>query len=439
VVRRYRTCSWAKLNALLALFAYVSVIAAAVIGIAILGKKDAQSAAHAVEAVATLPLMGGAKSANAVPRVLRSMASGSRSEPVIVESDAFPHVRPAPPMFQHLSDEDIAELKTSAVERIVEDDATPWHHGESQTYKTVCVRLCDGAYFPISFATTRSHFAKDEAQCAARCGSPARLFVFPNPGGNPEMMRDRSGRSYVALPTAFQFRHGPVADCSCRAAPWEAASRARHRLYTLEANVAAGKPVDTAELASLRRQVANATVQPSQRLLAIQTSMDSKTASTLRDEGSVQADGEFSPVPAMPAPPPDHVRILPPEQEIAALDLTEQSATDLAVSGHLREQFFESNDVPPPPVRPPVELKGIGPGRIASQTKDLDSGTRVKKLPSQKPMRRQVRQGSDSDAGSQRRIPRGLATTQAIWGMGPNAYGAPRGSSARDTFARNFF
>ena len=29
------------------------------------------------------------------------------------------------------------------------------------TYRTVCVRLCDGYYFPVSFSTLPSHFARD--------------------------------------------------------------------------------------------------------------------------------------------------------------------------------------------------------------------------------------------------------------------------------------
>src|SRR5690606_29512315 len=31
------------------------------------------------------------------------------------------------------------------------------------TYRTVCVRLCDGFFFPISFATTPDRFGADEA------------------------------------------------------------------------------------------------------------------------------------------------------------------------------------------------------------------------------------------------------------------------------------
>ena len=37
------------------------------------------------------------------------------------------------------------------------------------TYRTVCVRTCDGFYFPISFSTTQDHFRDDEASCQRMC------------------------------------------------------------------------------------------------------------------------------------------------------------------------------------------------------------------------------------------------------------------------------
>lgn len=50
------------------------------------------------------------------------------------------------------------------------------------TYRTVCVRLCDGFYFPISYSTRRQRFAGDAAQCEQRCPYRSRLFVHRNPG-----------------------------------------------------------------------------------------------------------------------------------------------------------------------------------------------------------------------------------------------------------------
>jgi len=421
-------CGWVRPDALAALIAYVSAIGAAVIGIAILGARDTRTAAHAIEALATLPLMGGVRSPDAIPRVLHSMAPENGSEPVSVESDAFLHARPAPALFARLSEDEIAELKMATVERIVTDDASPWHHGDRQTYKTVCVRLCDGAYFPISFATTRDHFAKDEAQCTARCGSPVRLFVFPNPGGRPEVMRDRSGRSYVALPTAFQFRHGPVAGCSCRAAPWEAASRVRHRLYALEADIAAGKAVDTTELASLRSRVTDADDESPSQMTPVPSSPAAAKKENSFRPNRARSLGPAAAI-ARQAPAPVDVRTLSPEMEIAALETAQETPRNFS-PGNRTNRSAGLDATPPLPTRPRT---GDNEGNRV-----MSGVTGDRKAIPQDGMRRPSRQLTVDDAGLGQRIPRGLAA-RAIWGIGPNAYGAPRGTSARDTFARNFF
>ena len=48
------------------------------------------------------------------------------------------------------------------------------------TYRTVCVRLCDGSFYPISFSTTPDNFARDEAQCRSSCRTNG---PGPRPGG----------------------------------------------------------------------------------------------------------------------------------------------------------------------------------------------------------------------------------------------------------------
>lgn len=122
---------------------------------------------------------------------------------------------------------------------------------ERGTYRTVCVRLCDGFYFPISFATTPDRFGADEAACNARCSSGARLYVYPNPGGEPEDMRDVRGQPYTALKNAFLFRTEYVEACTCKPHPWEREALNRHRLY--------------AERAQKGRRAVAAKVQPARR------------------------------------------------------------------------------------------------------------------------------------------------------------------------------
>ena len=48
------------------------------------------------------------------------------------------------------------------------------------TFRTLCVRTCDGYYFPISFSTTSDRFAADEVQCEKMCpGTETALYFHP--------------------------------------------------------------------------------------------------------------------------------------------------------------------------------------------------------------------------------------------------------------------
>lgn len=98
------------------------------------------------------------------------------------------------------------------------------------TYRTICVRACDGFFFPISFATTRNNFAADQKKCQASCNE-ARLFVYRNPGEGVEDAIDLSGRPYTRIPNAFKFRKVHVEQCGCRPPPWTEAELQRHQSY----------------------------------------------------------------------------------------------------------------------------------------------------------------------------------------------------------------
>src|ERR1700689_1563122 len=76
---------------------------------------------------------------------------------------------------------------------------------QSGTYRTVCVRTCDGAYFPISFATVPQRFADDERTCKAECpATDAALYAYRNPGEDMNQAVSTSGAPYSALPNAFR-------------------------------------------------------------------------------------------------------------------------------------------------------------------------------------------------------------------------------------------
>jgi hypothetical protein len=88
----------------------------------------------------------------------------------------------------------------------------------SGTYRTVCVRTCDGGYFPISFATVPGRFGDDEKTCKALCpATEANLYAYRNPGEDINQAVSINGQPYTALPNAFHYRSEFNPTCSCRA------------------------------------------------------------------------------------------------------------------------------------------------------------------------------------------------------------------------------
>ncbi len=123
------------------------------------------------------------------------------------------------------------------------------------TYRTVCVRLCDGYYFPVSFAIPAEHLERDRALCENRCGAQGRLFVHRNPGGTIEEAQDLSGRPYRQLKTAFLYRTEYVSSCTCQPQPWDQASLDRHRLYALAAAANKGSKDAAKEMKALQAKL----------------------------------------------------------------------------------------------------------------------------------------------------------------------------------------
>jgi hypothetical protein len=89
---------------------------------------------------------------------------------------------------------------------------------QSGTFRTVCVRSCDGFYFPISFATVPGRFADDEKTCKSLCpATEASLYAYRNPGEDMSQAVSVNGQPYSALPNAFHYRQEFNPSCSCKA------------------------------------------------------------------------------------------------------------------------------------------------------------------------------------------------------------------------------
>jgi hypothetical protein len=83
-------------------------------------------------------------------------------------------------------------------------------------YQTMCVRLCDGFYFPINSRSHSDNFYEELAMCVGRCpGADVSLYVHSSGGAAESMRSAMTGEPYVRLPTAFVYRKALVPNCGC--------------------------------------------------------------------------------------------------------------------------------------------------------------------------------------------------------------------------------
>jgi uncharacterized protein DUF2865 len=123
------------------------------------------------------------------------------------------------------------------------------------TYRTVCVRTCDGFYFPISYSTTPASFPQDEQVCQRMCpAAEVGLYTHRNPGEDIAHAMSTAGRSYSELPNAFAFRKAFNPSCSCRA-PGQTWGEALKHLE--DSTVERGDIIVTEEQAKLLSQPAD--------------------------------------------------------------------------------------------------------------------------------------------------------------------------------------
>lgn len=90
-----------------------------------------------------------------------------------------------------------------------------------KTYRTLCVRTCDGYYFPISFSVEKDKFERDAETCQARCpGTEVALYAHD---ATTEMSEDmvsvESETPYSELPNAFSYRRDRETPSACRCKP----------------------------------------------------------------------------------------------------------------------------------------------------------------------------------------------------------------------------
>ena len=75
--------------------------------------------------------------------------------------------------------------------------------------RTVCVRTCDGGFFPISSGATPLDFGRDQKGCAMMCPQTETELFYQSMSSGQEtdqMTSTVTGRPYYELPNAFSYR-----------------------------------------------------------------------------------------------------------------------------------------------------------------------------------------------------------------------------------------
>jgi hypothetical protein len=84
-------------------------------------------------------------------------------------------------------------------------------------FRTICVRACDGYFFPISQFGSNGRITSDAELCHASCpGSDVSLYVQPSDKEVDSAVSADSGQLYSALPKAFHHRTAVDPTCACR-------------------------------------------------------------------------------------------------------------------------------------------------------------------------------------------------------------------------------
>ncbi|CAN7560686.1 DUF2865 domain-containing protein [Mesorhizobium amorphae] len=98
----------------------------------------------------------------------------------------------------------------------------------SGEYRTMCVRTCDGYFFPMSNAASLGDFERDQKNCESSCPG-TEMQVFYTRGMDDDsanMTSSVTGRPYSEMPTAYLYKQTnmprpPACGCNAQAGNFE--------------------------------------------------------------------------------------------------------------------------------------------------------------------------------------------------------------------------
>jgi hypothetical protein len=82
--------------------------------------------------------------------------------------------------------------------------------------KEVCVRTCDGYFFPISYSGSSGHSGDLADMCKALCPNAEVALYSYSPAGDISQAVASDGAHYADLPNALKYRKSVDPTCTCR-------------------------------------------------------------------------------------------------------------------------------------------------------------------------------------------------------------------------------
>lgn len=106
------------------------------------------------------------------------------------------------------------------IRRILRSDGRITISGPPGRFRTLCVRTCDGYFFPMSSASSSIDFDRDQKNCESACpGTDMRLYYHRADGEESDaMVATDSNEPYSALPSAFLYKSASYSrprQCGC--------------------------------------------------------------------------------------------------------------------------------------------------------------------------------------------------------------------------------
>lgn len=159
----------------------------------------------------------GCRSAARPPAAVVSRDGGTRS---LFDQLFGAQVRQGLPAEQPVpaGEEDSAQIR-----RILRPDGRITIAAPPGEFRTLCVRTCDGYFFPMSSASSSVDFDRDQKNCESACpGTEVKLYYHRAQGEESDaMVSAGANEPYASLPAAFLYKSADYSrprQCGCSAA-----------------------------------------------------------------------------------------------------------------------------------------------------------------------------------------------------------------------------